>query len=58
MPETDAKWRALAIEKVLLHTASQVDRFRANNSSPGVMSGITKLVQHADHNVRTGNSRE
>ena len=49
----EAKWRALAIEKVLLHIAGQVDRFPANNSNPGVMSGITKLVRHADHNVRT-----
>jgi len=51
--ELEAKWRALAIEKVLLHIAGQVDRFPANNSNPGVMSGITKLVRHADHNVRT-----
>lgn len=51
--EFEAKWRALAIEKVLLHIARQVDRFPANNNNPGVMSGIAKLVQRADHNVRT-----
>ncbi|MCL4750466.1 MAG: hypothetical protein KJ015_09910 [Myxococcales bacterium] len=49
----EAKWRALAIERVLLHIAGQVDRFPANNKNVGVMSGITKLVQRADHSVKT-----
>ncbi|MFO0570150.1 MAG: hypothetical protein U0263_31190 [Polyangiaceae bacterium] len=51
--DREAKWRATAIERVLLHIAGQVDRFPANNNNVGVMSGITKLVQRADHSVKT-----
>lgn len=49
----ERKWKAEAIELLLLKVSEDVGRSPTHNVHPGKASGFDKLLQRANHNVRT-----